>query len=284
MSKWIIFTTGAIVVGVAIAVFLGQVREASKTRQLQSRLSESATRPANRTVDFASFSDLPPPVANYFRHVLTDGQHLIQQATLQQVGVLRTGTATEKWSVFTARQLIVPPATGFLWNARVEMPAGTHVRVLDSYITGSGAGRVSLLSAFAVAAEAGTPELNAGALHRYLAEAVWFPTALLPQAGVEWRPIDAAAALATLSHRGTTVALEFRFNPAGEVTGIYSAGRYGRFEGEYRQVPWEGHFRDYQVLAGMRVPLYGEVGWYVDGTLHLVWQGHILDAQYELVP
>jgi hypothetical protein len=191
---------------------------------------------------------------------------------------------TENWSQFTAHQLVVPPATGFVWNAKVDMPFATHVRVLDSYSIGVGSGRVSLLSALAVASEAGVPELNSGALHRFLAEAVWYPTALLPQSGVVWSPIGERSATATLTNSGITVSLEFRFNDLGEVTSIYSPGRFGSFDGGYKRVPWEGQFRDYQERAGMRVPLYGEVGWFVDGNLQLVWKGNLADVRYELGP
>jgi hypothetical protein len=97
-------------------------------------------------------------------------------------------------------------------------------------------------------------------------------------------PVNDHAATAALTDRGVTVSLEFRFNEAGEVTGIYSPGRFGRFDGAYRQVPWEGHFMDCQGKAGMRVPRFGEVGWYDNGTLQLVWKGNIVDAQYELGP
>lgn len=31
-------------------------------------------------------------------------------------------------------------------------------------------------------------------------------------------------------------------------------------------------------------PVYGEVGWYDDGVLHLVWKGDITHAEYELKP
>jgi hypothetical protein len=31
----------------------------------------------------------------------------------------------------------------------------------------------------------------------------------------------------------------------------------------------------------MRVPLDGEVGWYEEGRLELVWEGHVLGVQYE---
>lgn len=280
-ANWIAAMSGAAGMGTAAAFLAGRRRETATARRMAAALAAGAPRFAPQRVDLSALQDLPPPVARYFRHVLSDGQQPIAAATMRQAGTLRTDTASAGWRPFTASQFIAPPATGFVWNARVGMPFALHVRVLDSYIAGVGAGRVSLLSAFAVASDAGAPELNAGALHRYLAEAVWYPTALLPQSGVAWTPIDERAALATLSDRGTTVSLEFRFNDAAEVTGIYSPGRFGRFGGQYRQVPWEGHFRDYRPLAGMRVPRDGEVGWYDDGALQLVWKGRVDDLRYE---
>lgn len=284
IGKWILIAIGVVSAGAFVSVLIGQARERSKAEQMEIELIGGTTRPSSGVVNFGALTDLPPPVARYFRHVLADGQKVIHLARLQQSGVLRTSTATTNWSSFIAAQVVVPPATGFLWNAKIEMPLGTHVRVLDSYSTGVGLGRASLFSAFTIASETGVPELNSGALHRYLAEAVWFPTALLPQSGVTWSPIDDYSALATLADGSTTVSLEFRFNDVGEVTGIYSDGRFGRFDGGYRRVPWEGHFRDYQTQGGMRVPLYGEVGWYDDGVMQLVWKGDITNVQYEFEP
>lgn len=281
--RWF-FSITAAVITIGAAVLLGQARETARVERLLKTLADSAARPVAGRVDFTSFAGLPAPVARYFRHVLTDGQRLIRVVRMQQSGVLRTAADSDSWSPFTASQIVAPRATAFLWNARVEMPLAAHVRVLDSYISGKGAGRVSLLSCFTVAAHAGTPELDSGALHRYLAEAVWYPTALLPQSGVAWRPVSDRAALATLSDHGVSVSLEFRFGTADEVTGIYSAGRYGRFDGKYRKVPWQGHFRDYQLQDGMLVPRYGEVGWYDGAALQLVWQGQVNDVRYEFEP
>ncbi len=284
MIKGILISTGAIAVVATVAFLVGQERESSKIGQLEATLREGPRRTVSEFVDFASFSELPAPVARYFQHVLTDGQALIKTARIQQSGELRTSTATERWLLFTASQIVAPPATGFLWNARIETPLGTHIRVVDSYVGGVGSGRVSLLSAFAIASEEGASELDSGALHRYLAEGVWFPTALLPQSGVTWSPVNDHSALATLTDGSTSVSLEFRFNEVGEVTSIYSPGRFGQFDGAYRQVPWQGHFRDYRQRNGMRVPGYGEVGWYDDGDLQLVWKGHIQKLQYEFWP
>ena len=123
--------------------------------------------------------------------------------------------------------------------------------------------------------------MNSGALHRYLAEAVWYPTALLPSAKLRWTAIDDDTALATLTDNEVSVALEFRFNATGEVASIFTPGRWGKFEGGYKQVPWEGHFRTYVTRDGMIVPSEGEVGWYSDGAWRSIWKGTVTDATYE---
>jgi hypothetical protein len=272
---------------VAMAVRIARTRETAKAEEAVAKLRQDAANANARggLVVFSALDELPAPVARYLHRVLADGQGYIRAVRLRQRGSLRTGTDTTRWLAFEAEHWAVPPAVGFVWNARIETPFATHVRVLDSYVGGIGAGWVSVLSILPVASAAGAPELNAGALHRYLAEAVWFPTALLPDAGVAWRAIDDHSALATLTDRNTTVSLEFRFDDAGEVTGIYTPARFGLFGGCYRQAAWEGHFSDYTQWAGMRVPSYGEVGWYDDvGALQLVWKGNILDAAYELEP
>lgn len=279
MAKLLYLTGGLLAAGAAYA--LGRSRERRRAEGLTAKLIRGSQQPTEANVDLQSLDGLPPPVARYFRHVLSEGQASIRAARLQQRGVLRTSTTTKNWLSFEARQLIAPPVTGFLWNAKVSLPLATHVRVIDSYDDDSGGGgRVSLLSALPLASDSGAPELDSGALHRYLAEAVWYPTALLPQAGVEWAPISDTSAQATLTDDGVTVSLEFRFNETDEVTGIYTPGRYGRFDNEYRRVPWEGHFADYRGCSGMLVPHYGEVGWYVEDEWRAVWKGDLIEAQY----
>lgn len=73
---------------------------------------------------------------------------------------------------------------GFVWDARVRIAPLLHIHVRDAYADGEGNGAVSLLSAITVAEKRGGTTLNAGELYRYLAEGVWYPTALLPPAGV----------------------------------------------------------------------------------------------------
>ena len=273
---------GALLVALALAAWIGSRRQ----RSAMSRLVESLIR-AGSSADAAQprteeLERLPAPEARYLRWALPRQQQ-IQLVRLRQIGTLRTNVRRERWMAFEAEHIVAPRSAGFVWNARVAVAPLLHVRVRDALVAGRGSGQVSLLSAFTVAADAGTPEMNSGSLHRYLAEAVWYPTALLPSAKLRWSAVDNRRALATLTEDGVTVSLEFRFADTGQVTSIYTPARWGSFDGGYKQVPWEGHFRNYTERQDMLLPTEGEVGWYLEGDWQAVWKLRVSTASYELV-
>ncbi len=248
---------------------------------LIAALAEEAHQAPVGRVDLEGLSALPAPVMRYLNLVLRNGQPLIRLARVRQTGKLRTGTRSERWLAFEADQVTVPLTVGFIWDAKVTIVGPLHLRVLDAYVMGRGFGRVSLQSLFTLAGDSGGAELNSGALHRYLAEAVWYPTALLPTSALRWSPIDENKALATLTHAGQTVALEFRFNETGQVSGVYSPDRWKKEVGGYRQTPWEGHFYEYRQKSHMSVPARAEVGWYAGGQWQKVWTGEVVDSSYD---
>lgn len=245
-------------------------------------MSSATRRPA--PVGMATSEELrqlPRPVHRYFKRVLSEAQHPIRAMHMSQSGKLRTELHREKWMRFRADHVVRPPSRSFHWDAKVDILPLLHMRVRDGYANGVGSGQVQLLSAVTVASDRDKPELNSSSLHRFLAEAVWYPTALLPSAGVQWDPIDDTRALATLADCGNTVSLEFRFNDADEAIAIYTPGRLRRLGKAYVLTPWEGHFNDYRRHQGMLVPSAGEVGWYTDERLEIVWNADITSLEYE---
>ena len=190
---------------IAVAVGSG-VRQQRK--QLAALIDRVTTSAGSIPDQHQRFDDLPPPVARYLRHVLRPAQRL-QLVRIGQIGTLRTDVRSERWMTFGAEHVVAPLSTSFVWSARVRVAPLVHVRVRDAFIDGLGTGQVSLLSAFTVAGDAGTPEMNAGSLHRYLAEAVWYPTALIPSEKLRWTSIDANTALAMLTDHGVSVSWEF---------------------------------------------------------------------------
>jgi hypothetical protein len=136
-----------------------------------------------------------------------------------------------------------------------------HVR--DAYVAGQGSMQARLLAFASVMNEHDNLKLNMGALQRYLAEAPWLPTALLPSDSLKWSAIDEQRALAMFTDSGLTVSLDFRFNIAGEITGVFTPGRYREVGGGYELTPWAGYHRGrgYEKHDGMRIPVKGEVEW-----------------------
>jgi hypothetical protein len=110
---------------------------------------------------------------------------------------------------------------------------------------------------------------------------VWYPTALLPTAGVRWSPINDRRARATLTDRGNTVSLEFRFNSVDDVKAVYTPGRWNRRARAFVLRPWEGHFSDYRRHQGILAPSRSAVGRYVDSELEIVWKGDVTTLEYQ---
>jgi hypothetical protein len=270
---------GVIVAAVAVATWSGARRQqAALSSHIDRLIHAGGLTPITSESESSQRDDLPPPVARYLRLALPTVRH-IQEVRLRQAGMLRTDVNSERWMAFEAEHIVVPPATGFVWNARVSVAPLIHVRVRDAFVDGRGSGHVSVWSTWSVGEDADTPEMNSGSLHRYLAEAVWYPTALVPSSALTWTALDTTKALATLTNHGVTVSLEFRFGESGAVTGIYTPARWGKFGEGYRQAPWEGHFRDYRERDGILVPSEGDVGWYVGNEWQPVWKGRVTAFQ-----
>ena len=195
---------------------------------------------------------------------------------MRQEGELRTGARASRWVSFRATHVAQVATPAFAWDATVRLAPLVRLRVRDRLESGAGAGEVRLFG-MRLARDAGTPEMHSGALHRYLAEAVWYPWALQPSAALRWAADGPRCAVATLQDGPTSVSLEFRFDRAGDVESIHTPARWGKFGRHYRQAAWEGHFRAYIERHGVRLPQEAEVGWYDAGALQPVWRGRVLE-------
>jgi hypothetical protein len=266
----------------AAALLFGRQQTRRGVRRMVADLTEPgalAERP-----DTTALDALPLPVARYLRRALPAERAPISGVSLRQRGQLRTAAANSRWMTFTASHAAKVGEPGFVWDAQVKVMPFLHIHVVDTLKHGIGAGRVRLMSVLRVGGATGNPELNSGALHRYLAEAVWYPAALLPSERLTWSALDEFTALATLKEGTTEVALEFRFADDGEVESVFSPGRWGIFDGEYRQKPWEGHFSNYRRIDGVLIPMRGEVGWYTEARLDIVWRGEVESVEFASNP
>lgn len=285
MSLWLRLTLAIIILfGVAFgaAYWIGTIRWNDVTSRMVEKLNDAPpTRHESKKVSFKNFDHLPAPVVRYFRMALKDGQSLVHTARVDHKGEFLTSKEGNGWSSFESSQYFSANPPGFVWDATIRMAPLMDVRVRDAYLTGRGSMQARTFAVIPVMDAMGKAELDSGALQRYLAEAIWFPTALLPGGGLTWSVIDNTKALATLSDSGTTVSLEFRFNEKGEITAVFSPGRFREEKGKYIPTPWVVRVWNYEERGGMRIPLEGEVEWQLSSGNMPYWKGKIVDVKYD---
>jgi hypothetical protein len=143
------------------------------TRRLEAtRLDDKARSVSPARFDSRDLEDLPAPVQRYFRAVLKDGQPMVAAVTIDMAGTFNMSASTERWKPFTSQQRVITRRPGFLWEAKVSKLPGLVVRVLDSYIAGSGLLHAAILGLVPVAKVSGGGEVARGEFMRFLAEAV----------------------------------------------------------------------------------------------------------------
>jgi hypothetical protein len=233
-----------------------------------------------RTVRFADLGELPAPVQRYFRQVLTEGQRMVRTAHLTQEGEFWMGVGERSRRPMRARQVVRPDLPGFVWDARIRMGGGVPAFVRDAYVNGIASMHAEAAALKQVVDQQGDPELNEGALVRYLAEATWLPTALLPACGVRWTAIDDSRATASLTDGDLTVSIEFTFNDTGEIVKSYTPSRPRAMDEGYERAPWGAVYRGYEQRDGMRVPVDNEVFWYLPEGDQPVGRIHLARTRY----
>ncbi|GGX48950.1 DUF6920 family protein [Saccharospirillum salsuginis] len=281
--KILIITLLSLIALVVLVAVSGHWRWSAETRSILSRLDDAHRPLTDATVDFSAFDDLPAPVRAYFRRALTDGQPLIDRVSLRQSGTFNQSETGQQWQPFTANQVVTAQRPGFDWHARIRMLPGAPIRVHDAYLSGEGVLHASLLGWISPVNLRGGGDIAEGELMRWLAEAAWNPTVLLPGQGVQWTAIDDRSARATLVDGDVRVSLVFRFNDDNLIESVRADARVRTLGEQSVPTPWEGRWFKYEKRDGMWIPTEGEVAWLLDAGEQTYWRGRIERVDYQFV-
>lgn len=269
---------------IGILLWAGSRGWRAGTQALHARLE--AGRLAGETEAYceAELSGLPAPVQRYFRKVLKDGQPIIAAVRIEQTGSINLSATAEQWRPFVASQRVITKRPGFDWDAVISMMPGLSVKVHDAYAAGEGMLHASLLGLVTLAGVRGTPEAAHGELLRFLAEAVWYPTALLPSQGVRWEEVDSVSAKATLCDGQSEAALKICFDENGLIESAYCEARGRATPKGVIPAPWEARTSTYKEIGGMLIPQQGEAAWLLLQGRKPYWRGCVTEIAYEFKP
>jgi hypothetical protein len=277
----IVIALSALLLCVGIAILFGAWRWEHQTRDMRTQLDSAQRAIQPTTFNAKELDGLPPPVARYFRRVLKDGQPIIAAAFIKHTGTFSMSETEDTWAPFTSTQRVVTHRPGFDWDARIHVAPGLKVYVHDSYINGVGILHASLMGLYTVANIRGTLEVAQGELMRFLPEAAWYPTRLLPSQGVKWEAVDDSSARATLSDGDVSVTLLFQFGKDDLIASARAEARSRTVGSSIVATPWEGRFWNYESRDGMLVPSDGEVAWLLPTGRKPYWRGHVESIQFE---
>ncbi|MDB5072037.1 MAG: hypothetical protein JWM87_3148 [Candidatus Eremiobacteraeota bacterium] len=268
---------------VAVAsLAIGNVTWARTSARAMRRLEDEgapAAPGAPVCVSAEELAALPPPVARYFRFALSPEQRIVEHARFLQTGTMRAGAA-DPWKPFTAVEVFSTRPVGFVWDASATMMPLVALRIRDGYVAGTAMSEAKFAATIPAGKLPNTPEVRSASLVRYLAEAPWLPTALLPNSGVSWMQLDDDSARATLTDHDRTVSLDVEFAKSGEIVRS-SAMRFRNVgAGEPVLTRWTGRYTRYERFEGMMIPMEADVGWNPPEGEFSVWRGRITSARY----
>lgn len=251
-------------------------------RQDRDRIRQRlpADSPLLRRYDPAMLAGLPAPVARYLAAALRPGQPLILRAEFAHEGRFDMGRGAPAWKAFTSGQTVSAARPGFLWDGRIALFPGLPVRVIDAFVAGEGILTARLLGLVPLARLRGGGALAEGELLRWLAEAPWYPTALLPGQGVSWTALDDHSAMASVTDGAVTARLLYRFGTDGLPVSVHADARARSVGDRLIPTPWDGRFWAYAWRSGLLIPTEGEVAWRLPEGPAPYWRGTLTAARY----
>lgn len=226
------------------------------------RAMRTDRKPAAEPVEADDLETLPEPVARWLQMSDVVGKRPPTEVRLGQVGEMRT-EPEGAWMPVEAEQAVGVHPPRFLWTASVRMGRFVYLSARDRYIDGESSMRIDVYSLVPVVDASGR-KIDQGALVRFLAESIWYPSAALADY-VEWQPVDDATARATITYGGIEATGLFQFNDEGEVVGFAADRYFHRPDGATKE-RWRVDVDpgSYETRDGVRVPTEAVVSWKFD--------------------
>lgn len=211
--------------------------------------------------DPAMVEGLPEVAQRYFARAIEPGAPLHRVVRLEMAGsFIMNGNAMP----MTARQILAPPARGFVWQAEVGQGlmrfAGS-----DGYHRANGSEeswtKFWLRGLLPLARIGGTEDHARAAATRVMMEAIWAPAALLPQFGAEWTQTGRDTAEIRFSDAPGVAPMQITFDAEGNPVEI-TALRWSDANPEraYRLQPFGGRMLEMGRHGGFLIPVRVEMG------------------------
>ncbi|WP_281541148.1 DUF6920 family protein [Maribacter aestuarii] len=201
---------------------------------------------------------LPERVQEWMQSSGVMGTERLVSVHLRQKGKMKI-KPEGKWMPFTAEQYFDVSKPAFIWSTEVDFLPLIKMVGRDKFIDGKGEMLIKLANVIPVVNEGDNEKINSGAMVRYLAEMVWFPSAALNHY-VHWETMDANSVKATFTLNGKSVFGIFEFSENGEMQSFEAERYYGGGKDASLET-WLIKVEEYKNFIGFKIPNKCSVTW-----------------------
>lgn len=170
---------------------------------------------------------------------------------IEQELTLKMKPSQYTWYSGTASQFTTLQPPAFLWWVHIKPAPFLSLRGRDRWKDGKGSMKIWFFSWLKMIQAEG-PEIDEGALQRYLGEMVWMPWLALSE-HISWKSLDDQRAEATLNYQNISGNGVFTFSKEGRLT-EFRAMRFRGDDSKAGRLPWVLDVQDYNIFEGVEVP------------------------------
>lgn len=244
---------GALFLSLAGAALVTNMRIARAFSRIRKK-ERSHHNSIRTTVQAHEYGNVPPPVKTYFQTIFPETQSMIRFAHIRHSGQFRQ-RPDDEWYPVRGMAHYSADEPGFVWKGRFSKKTA-HL----TYLNGHGTSFLKFLNSIPLLESSGK-ETSISLLVRYLMEAVWYPTALLPMNGVQWQPIDNNSARMTLRDNSLSVSVTVFFDENGLITRMETQDKFRDFKNHFEKARFIMLCKDYKKFDSVLVPT----------TLQFIW-------------
>ena len=225
-----------------------------------SNLKDSIDFTEKRLFTYADLNDQPELLNRFFRSVIKDSTYIAKFITVNQTAQFKTDLTSE-WRSLKATQYFTTDIPNYIWVSEIETSQFFWVNAVDSYLNGKGNLLIKLNSSITVADSWGI-ELDKSGLFRYISEAVFFPTKLLPSKNLLWNILDSNIAEIKFTNNENSVVAKLYFDSEFKISKIETYDKYRALEEGFEKSLYTVYFSSYKLVNDLfEVPTSMEVEW-----------------------
>ncbi|TDP91757.1 hypothetical protein C7957_11640 [Halanaerobium saccharolyticum] len=247
--------------------------------EMEKLKAENSNSTVDQSINKTDLKALPEIVQLWLNKVGVVGKNRITAVNLRQTGQMKLNPEQKKWYKPEAEQFITVSEPGFLWQVDLAMLPAIKTKGRDLFYQGNASMLIKIGYLLPVVDQGANAKINESALHRFLLELPWYPTAALNDYLV-WEKVDANTARATISYQGVEASADFIFDQEGNLLRT-EAMRYKESGESAERLKCSGELDSYQEIDGMKIPTEIDVSWYLDSGKFSWFKVKVEEIEFE---